>query len=59
LAEAFGGIGMIHHLRVAHGLAVAGKVILLAAVVKVALLLLLWPLWRSLFRRQPADASRS
>jgi len=43
---------MIPHLRVAHGLAVAAKVILVAAVAKLALLLLLLPLWRYLFRRQ-------
>jgi hypothetical protein len=42
---------MIPHLRVAHGFAVAAKVIVVAAVVKLALLLLLVPLWRYLFRR--------
>jgi hypothetical protein len=43
---------MIPHLRVAHGFAVAAKVILVAAVVKLALLLLLVPLWRYMFRHQ-------
>ncbi len=42
---------MIPHFRVAHGVAVAAKVILVAAVVKLALLLLLVPLWRYLSRR--------
>jgi len=40
-----------HHIPIAHGLAVAGKIVLLGLVVKVALVMLLFPLWRHLFRR--------
>ena len=50
---------MIPHIRLGHGLAVATKFILVAAVVKLALLLLLLPLWRYLFGRQRGPRGES